>query len=108
MRLSLRSRLMCHALLALLAVWGCCWLPCRLRDLPALQLEPPLHLLQTEIGRCMYRLEYDTSSWLVLGHRRATETGTLANHPVLQMPNLNDALPVRGLVFRKLHDLSLQ
>ncbi len=57
----------------------------------------------------MDRLEHDAvGSGLVLGGRLATEAGTLANHAVFEVSNLNDTLPTGSLILRKLRDLGLQ
>ena len=54
-------------------------------------------------------LEHDAlGSDLVLGGRLTAETGTLANHAVLEVSYLDDALPVGSIVLRQLRDLRLE
>lgn len=56
----------------------------------------------------MDRLEHDAWCGLLLRQGIATETSALANHAVLEVPDLNNALPVGRVVFRELRYFSLQ
>lgn len=97
-----------HALPALFAVGSGGQLCRRLGNVSTLQPKPTFHLLQPEVWRGVNSLEHDARYRFVLELGRATETRAFANHAVLEMTNLQDALPVGGLVLGELRNLCLQ
>ena len=108
MRLRAALGLVCDALSTFPAVRCSRTLGRRLHHLWVLHLEPTLHLLQPEIRRGVDRLEHDARGGLVLGHGGASETRTFANHAVLEVSDLDDALPIGGPILCQLCSLDLE
>lgn len=79
-----------------------------LEELRTLVAEPPLHLLQSEVRRSMYCEHHHAARVLVVAGRVLGEARTFANHPILEVPDLNDAIPGGPFVLCQLKGLGLE